>query len=276
MATYAIGDIQGCYDDLQQLLDKINFCDKTDTLWFAGDLVNRGPDSLKTLRFIKSLGKNAVTVLGNHDLTLLALSQGISKVKHHTLNKVLKAHDRDELLYWLRHQKLIHHNSELGYTMVHAGIYHQWNLKKSIQLAAEVEKVLQSKNYKQFFSHMYGNEPQKWNDKLTKWDRLRFITNTFTRMRYCTVDGKLSFSDNGYPGSQQSNYHPWYRLAKTQSLKNRIIFGHWSSLVGKTRTKNIYALDTGCLWSGKLTAIKLAKKKHKGKHYEHKFFTVKC
>jgi bis(5'-nucleosyl)-tetraphosphatase (symmetrical) len=276
MATYAIGDIQGCYDDLQHLLDKINFCEKTDYLWFAGDLVNRGPDSLKTLRFIKSLGNHAITVLGNHDLTLLALSEGIAKVKHHTLNKVLKAHDRDELLYWLRHQKLIHHNSELGYTMVHAGIYHRWNLKKAIQLAAEVEKVLRSKHYKQFFSHMYGNAPDKWSNKLTKWDRLRFITNTFTRMRYCTIDGKLNFSDNGYPGTQQSTYHPWYTLTETQSLKNRIVFGHWSSLQGKTCTKNIFALDTGCLWSGKLTAIKLAKKKNKGKYYKHKFFTVKC
>jgi bis(5'-nucleosyl)-tetraphosphatase (symmetrical) len=276
MAIYAIGDIQGCYDDLQRLLDKINFNINKDKLWFAGDIVNRGPDSLKTLRFIKSLGDSAITVLGNHDLTLLAIAEGHTKSKQHTLDKILKAPDRDELLFWLRHQKLLHHCKKRGYTMVHAGIYHQWNLKQAKQLAHEVEHILQSRSYLEFFKHMYGNTPNKWNKQLNNWDRLRFITNVFSRMRYCSTDGTLNFSDNNKPGTQQKGYYPWFNLCKTQSAKNKIIFGHWSTLAGNTGIDNIYALDTGCLWEGELTAIKLGKKKHKGRDYQHKFFKVNC
>jgi len=276
MAIYAIGDIQGCYDDLQRLLDKINFRVDKDKLWFAGDLVNRGPDSLKTLRFIKSLGDRAITVLGNHDLTLLAIAEGFTKPKQHTLDKILKAPDRDELLFWLRHQKLLHHCEKRGYTMVHAGIYHQWDLQQAKQRAQEVESILQSKFYLEFFTHMYGNKPDKWDAQLNNWDRLRFITNAFSRMRYCTPDGTLNFSDNHSPGTQKKGYLPWYELCKAQSSEHKIVFGHWSTLAGNTNTKNIYALDTGCLWGGELTAIKLGKKKHKGKNYKHKFFKVNC
>jgi bis(5'-nucleosyl)-tetraphosphatase (symmetrical) len=276
MAIYALGDIQGCYDDLQRLLDKINFRVDKDKLWFAGDLVNRGPDSLKTLRFIKSLGDRAIVVLGNHDLTLLAIAEGHNKPKNHTLDKILKAPDRDELLFWLRHQKLLHHNKKRGYTMVHAGIYHLWNLKQAQQFAKEVETILQSSHYRDFFTHMYGNMPNCWNNQLKNWDRLRFITNVFSRMRYCTPDGTLNFSDNKQPGTQQTGYYPWYKLCKIHGTSNKIIFGHWSTLEGDTETDNIYALDTGCLWGGELTAIKLGKKKHKGSNYSHQITSIGC
>ncbi len=276
MAIYAIGDIQGCYIDLRRLLDKINFQQGKDKLWFAGDLVNRGPDSLQTLRFIKSLGKSAISVLGNHDLSLLAIASGYQKPKTHTLTQILKAPDRDELLHWLRHQKLLHHHQKRGYLMSHAGIYPQWDLEQAKKYALEVETILQADNYADFFAHMYGNTPNLWNENLRSWDRLRFITNAFTRMRYCTPYGQLNFSDNKYPGTQKRGLHPWYTQSQIQSVDNKVIFGHWSTLVGETKSPYIYALDTGCLWGGELTAMKLAKKKYKGKQYTHQFFKVHC
>jgi len=276
MAIYAIGDIQGCYYNLRLLLDKFNFSPEKDKLWLAGDVVNRGPDSLKTIRFIKSLGKRAITVLGNHDLTLLAIASGHKKTKHHTLNAILNAPDAEDLIYWLRHQKILHHDNKRGYTMTHAGIYPSWDLKSAQKYANEVETILRSDNYQDFFAHMYGNMPNSWSEQLTSWNRLRFITNAFTRMRYCDSQFQLNFSEKHTPGNQNIKLLPWYEKSTIQSLDNKILFGHWSTLGGLTGRENMYALDTGCLWGGALTAIKLGKKKHKGKNYKHQFYSINC
>mgnify|MGYP001819699803 CR=1 FL=1 len=257
MTTYDIGDIQGCFDALEFLLEKICFDPKNDQLWFVGDLVNRGDKSLETLRFIKKLGKNAVCVLGNHDLTLLALAEGSKVLKHHTLDDVLNAPDRDELLKWLRHRPLLHHDSALGYTMIHAGLPPQWDLPTAQQCAHEVEQVLQSDQYHEFLANMFGNKPKKWHTDLQGWDRLRFITNSLTRMRYCKPNGKLNFKDKGQIGSQKPGYIPWYEAPNHKHANLKIIFGHWSTLLGHTSQPHVFALDTGCLWGGSLTAMDL-------------------
>ncbi len=259
MSVYAIGDIQGCFKQLQRLLDKINFDPSDDYLWFAGDIVNRGPNSLKTLRFIKSLGKHAITVLGNHDLHLLAVAYADKHLsKKDTLKDILQADDRDDLLYWLRHRPLLHYDNEKNICLVHAGIYPSWSIKKALLYANEVENVLRGKNYKKFLQHMYGNTPDIWTKELESWDRYRFITNVFTRMRYCDSTQRLALKYKGKPGSQPDNIHPWFELEHHRK-KTKIIFGHWSTL-GRTSQKNIYPLDTGCLWGGYLTALKVNKK----------------
>ncbi len=257
MATYAIGDIQGCFDALEFLLDKISFDPEKDTLWFAGDLVNRGDKSLATLRYIKSLGDSAISVLGNHDLTLLALSEGNTKINNHTLDDILAAPDREELLNWLRHQALFHYDKKLGYAMLHAGLPPQWDLKTAQSCALEVEGILQGEHFADFMAHMFGNKPDKWHKDLEGWDRLRFITNCFTRIRYCKPGGKLNFTDKGPIGSQQEHYIPWYEVPNRKSTDLKIIFGHWSTLFGHTSQPDVYALDTGCLWGGSLTAMRL-------------------
>jgi len=281
MATYAIGDIQGCYDDLQALLDKLSFEPQNDTLWFAGDLVNRGDKSLETLRFIKSLGDSAVSVLGNHDLTLLALSEGNKKVKHHTLDAILNAPDREELIEWLRFRPLLHYDKQLAYTMVHAGLAPQWDLKLAQQCAQEVETVLQNHLFAEFMANMFGDKPKKWHAQLQGWERLRFITNCFTRMRYCKPKGKLNFIDKGAIGSQKKGYVPWYEAKNRQSNDQNIIFGHWSTLFGHTSQANVYALDTGCLWGGSLTAMRLDQHsaQHSAQHPEKhpaQFYRLHC
>lgn len=276
MAIYAIGDVQGCYDHLQKLLDIIQFDSNKDKLWFAGDLVNRGPQSLQTLRFVKSLGKSAITVLGNHDLTLLAMAEGYGRSKNHTLDDILTAPDRDELLDWLRCRPLCHHNAKRGYTMVHAGIPKQWDIATALARGKEVEKVLQSDKYHHFLANMFGNTPTLWHNDLTGWDRLRYITNAFTRMRYCTHNGALEFHSKGAPGTQEDGYMPWFELENRQAEKDKIIFGHWSTLAGLTSREQVYALDTGCLWGGKLTAMKLGKKKQREQLIKHKLFQLHC
>lgn len=257
MATYAIGDIQGCFDALLCLLEKISFNPEKDTLWFVGDLVNRGDKSLATLRYIKNLGDSAICVLGNHDLALLALSEDNNKLRHHTLHDILDAPDREELIYWLRHRPLLHHDENLGYTMVHAGLPPQWSLKTAQHCAAELEDILRSDNFSLFMTTMFGNKPKQWKKSLTGWDRLRFITNAMTRMRYCKPNGKLTFSENGPLGTQKSDYIPWYEAPNRKNENLNIIFGHWSTLFGLTKHPNVYPLDTGCLWGGTLTAMKL-------------------
>ena len=257
MATYAIGDIQGCFDALLSLLEKIAFDPKKDTLWFVGDLVNRGDKSLETLRYIKNLGDSAICVLGNHDLALLALSVDNKKLKRHTMHDILQAPDRNELIHWLRHRPLLHHDKKLGYTMVHAGLPPQWTLKTARHCAKELEKMLQSDKFSDFMAKMFGNEPKKWHKSLSGWDRLRFITNTMTRMRYCKADGTLSFTDNGPLGTQQSNCIPWYEAENRKNAQLKIIFGHWSTLFGHASHPNVYPLDTGCLWGSTLTAMRL-------------------
>jgi len=262
MATYAIGDLQGCYDSLLRLLEKINFDTAKDQLWFAGDLVNRGPDSLSTLRFVKSLGDNAITVLGNHDLHLLAIAAKHRKTRDPRIKAIIKAKDSDELLNWVRSQPLLHHDPDLNYTIVHAGIYPKWSLKKAIKRAHELETVLRGEDYLDFISHMYGNLPDQWSKDLTKWKRLRFICNSFTRMRYCKKNGSLDFKSHGAPGSHPKNTIPWFEFSNRKAKKERILFGHWSTL-GEISKKNIFALDTGCVWGGQLTALRIDKKNPK-------------
>jgi len=262
MAVYAIGDVQGCYDALQKLLESIAFDPGRDRLWFAGDLVNRGPDSLATLRFVKGLGKAAVTVLGNHDLHLLALSQGNLKHKADdlTLEPILRATDRDELLTWLRQRPLMHYDRKIDYAIIHAGLPPQWDVETALERAREVEIVLRGEDYRYFCTHMYGNEPSCWSERLRGMDRLRFITNCFTRLRYCTLNGDLALREKGPPGSQRIGCLPWFEVSDRASDSARVLFGHWSTL-GFHQARNTWALDSGCLWGGKLTALKLKKTK---------------
>jgi len=257
MAIWAIGDVQGCYKPLQKLLEKIEFDRDRDTLWFTGDLVNRGPKSARVLRFVRGLGDRAITVLGNHDLHLLAIASGHSKLRgNDTLMDVLDAPDREELLGWLRRRPLIHTDPELGYTMVHAGLLPQWNLRLSHQLAEEIEAHLQSDNYADFFPHMYGDKPNHWHSSLQGWDRLRLITNVFTRLRFCDADGYADFFQKGNPDKVDDNLMPWFQVPGRKSEGSRIVFGHWSTL-GLVRGTDYLCLDTGCLWGGKLTAARL-------------------
>ena len=255
MATYAIGDLQGCYDSLLRLLDKLNFNESKDTLWFAGDLVNRGPDSLSTLRFVKSLGESAITVLGNHDLHLLAIAYKVKTTRSTDLQRILDAEDRDELLQWLSSRPLLHHDTKLGYTLAHAGIYPFWELQQAQAYANELENTLKN-NLSDFLKHMYGNQPDNWNNSLTGFDRLRFICNSFTRMRFCNNDGTLDLCSNGAPGTVPDGAISWFDIAERKTKNERILFGHWSTL-GNINNKNIYALDTGCVWGGKLTALRI-------------------
>lgn len=252
MATYAIGDIQGCYHSLTALLEKINF-GSDDQLWLAGDLVNRGPDSLETLRFVKSLGKQANVVLGNHDLHLLALRAGVERKLGKTLVQVMDACDRDELLDWLQVQPLLVDSEALGFVMTHAGIPHIWDLNQARQLANEIEQDLQTERAVDFFHAMYGNLPSNWNSNLTGNTRLRVITNYLTRMRFIAEDGTLDFEANGGLETQPNGFKPWFEYP-TQINNRTQITGHWAAL-GLRKGKDHIALDTGCVWGGKLTAL---------------------
>lgn len=257
MAVYAIGDIQGCFDELQELLALIRFNPLHDRLWFVGDLVNRGPKSLETLRFVRNLGGIATTVLGNHDLHLIAAAYG-RPLGHddHTLDAILDAPDRDELVDWLRARPLLHHDGKLGYTLIHAGLPPQWDLATARRCAQEVEAVLRGDRIRDFLRHMYGNKPRHWSGKLGGWERLRFIVNCLTRMRYCDRDGRLKMKPKGPPGSQPAGLLPWYELPGRASRDLHIIFGHWSTL-GVTDIPGIYPIDSGCLWGGQLTALRI-------------------
>jgi bis(5'-nucleosyl)-tetraphosphatase (symmetrical) len=258
MSIYAVGDIQGCYDDLLRLLDKIGFDADRDRLWCTGDLVNRGPKSLETLRFIKQLGEGAVTVLGNHDLHLLAvaLTGRVKRRPTDTLDAVLRAPDRDELLDWLRRRPLLYYDPELDYVLVHAGLAPQWDLDTARALAAEVEAALRGPAHREFLADMYGDSPARWSETLTGIERLRFAVNCLTRMRYCDASGKLDFSAKGAPGSQPQKLLPWFEVPRRANAGIRILFGHWSTL-GPFNAHNVYALDGGCLWGGQLVARRL-------------------
>lgn len=257
MAVWAIGDIQGCFDELLQLLDALDFDQDRDQLWFCGDLVNRGPKSLETLRFVKGLGEAAVTVLGNHDLHLLAKAYGHGKeLAKDTLDEILNADDREELLTWLRHQPVLHHDETLGYTMVHAGLIPQWDLATARACASELEAMLRSDDYMQFIELMYGNKPKRWSEDLQGIDRLRFITNVFTRIRFCSVDGKMDLKAKGALGTQAEGAMPWFEVPGRKTAQDRLVFGHWSTL-GVGLRNNALALDGGCLWGGKLVAARL-------------------
>jgi bis(5'-nucleosyl)-tetraphosphatase (symmetrical) len=255
MALYAIGDVQGCYDELRRLLEALRFDPAADRLWFTGDLVNRGPKSLETLRFVRSLGSAAVTVLGNHDLHLLAVAQGDSRAKRRdTFGDVLGAPDRDELLAWLRRQPLLH--GEGGFYLIHAGLPPQWTIEEAARHAAEVEACLSGEGAEEFFQRMYGDLPDLWTGSLDYWDRLRFATNCLTRMRYCGRDGRIDLKHKGAPGSQPASLPPWFAAPGRRSAGAKIVFGHWSTL-GFHVENGAYCLDTGCLWGGELTALRL-------------------
>jgi bis(5'-nucleosyl)-tetraphosphatase (symmetrical) len=257
MAVYAIGDIQGCYDELRRALDAVDFDAAVDRLWCVGDLVNRGPKSLEVLRFIRNLGKAAICVLGNHDLHLLALAAGNTKHRNETsLAGVLTASDRDELLHWLRHRPLLHFDRAVDFVMLHAGLPPQWDLATAMDCAHELEQVLQSSEADDFFLQMYGNKPDRWTPELSGIARLRFITNCFTRLRYCDADGRLALREKGPPGSQRKGRIPWFEHPQRATREQRIVFGHWSTL-GYVAQHNAWALDTGCLWGGALTLLRL-------------------
>jgi bis(5'-nucleosyl)-tetraphosphatase (symmetrical) len=260
VATYAIGDVQGCYAELQSLLAAIGFTPARDRLWFAGDIVNRGPDSLAVLRFVRGLGDRALTVLGNHDLHLLACSHG-ARLPHRldTFGEILAAADRGELLDWLQRQPLMH-IGEAGDALVHAGLPPQWSVPQAREHAAEVERVLRSDAARGFFTQMYGNEPDRWSDELVGIDRLRFITNAITRMRFCTRKGRLDLKSKGAPGTQDDKLMPWYAVPGRASRDARILFGHWATLhlgPADTESHNVIGLDTGCVWGGSLTAVRI-------------------
>lgn len=257
MAVYAIGDIQGCYDELRALLDGLRFDPAHDRLWFVGDLVNRGPASLEVLRFVRGLGTAATVVLGNHDLHLLALASGQRAAhKDPTLEPVLRAPDREPLLDWLRHQPLLHTDRALGFTMLHAGLPPSWTLEDAQALAAEVEAVLRSPQHPAFFAEMYGNKPKRWDAALQGMDRLRFITNCLTRLRFCDAEGRLALKEKGPPGSEKAGLMPWYTVPGRASRGERLLFGHWSTL-GYLRGPNVWGLDSGCLWGGDMTALRI-------------------
>lgn len=263
MAIYAIGDVQGQRAALEELLAKISPA-SDDQLWFVGDLVNRGPDSLGVLRLVKSLGKRAVTVFGNHDLHLLARAEGISGAKQRdTLDDILGASDRDELLMWLRQQPLAHYDN--GFLMVHAGVLPEWNAPRVVALAGEVQQVLSGPDYRDFLAQLYGNEPARWDEHLSGIARLRLIINALTRMRMLYRDGTLDFGFKAHPREAPPELSPWFDLPR-QTAECTVVFGHWSAL-GLVTRPNLLALDSGCVWGRTLTAVRLE---------DREVFAVRC
>ena len=256
MAVYAIGDIQGCFSELEQLLRKIKFDDQHDCLWFVGDLVNRGPQSLETILFVQSLQESALCVLGNHDIHLLACYTGAQKTKPtSTLKQILDSPKVDSIVDWLRQQPLMHHDTTISWTMVHAGLLPQWDLKLATQCANEVEKHLRADNYKDFIARVYGDQPSQWSSDLSGSDRYRVIINAFTRLRFCDKNGKMDFHFKGLLGDQPNHLHAWFDVPRASEDLN-IVFGHWSAL-GLKHQHNLLAIDTGCLWGGQLTAARI-------------------
>jgi bis(5'-nucleosyl)-tetraphosphatase (symmetrical) len=259
MSTYAIGDLQGCYYSFINLLEACGFNPKRDRLWLVGDLINRGPHSLAVLRWLREHSSCVTTVLGNHDLHALAVHEGFAELhRGDTLDELLAAPDRDALFDWIRLQSLAYAEDE--YLIVHAGLLPQWDAKQARQLAQEVESVLRGPNYREFLAHMYGNQPDRWNEALTGMNRLRIITNAMTRLRVCALDGQMEFRFKGEPRDIPEGYLPWFDIKNRKSKKDTLIFGHWSAL-GLLLRKRLIGLDTGCLWGEKLTALRLEDRK---------------
>ena len=255
MATYAIGDVQGCCDALHALLGEIGFSPSRDMLWFVGDLVNRGAQSAAVLRFVRSLGERAIVVHGNHDLHTLAVAAGRAKRRaDDTLEDLLAAPDRDALLDWLRMRPLLHVDRE--YVMVHAGLLPSWSLAQAAELAAEVEAALHAPAHLELYASLYGSRPAAWNDALRGPERMRVIVNAMTRMRFCTPDGAMDFSVKGELEKARPGYLPWFEVPTRKTRGVPIVCGHWSAL-GLRITPDLLALDTGCVWGGRLTAIRL-------------------
>ena len=255
MSTYIIGDLQGCLSPLEVLLGTIRWNPEQDRLWFVGDLVNRGPQSLETLRFVRDLGPRAITVLGNHDLHLLGVAAGAVKIhKGDTLDSILAAPDRESLLEWLRQQPLMH--VEGPWAMVHAGLLPQWTVPQALALAGEVAAALQGPDHPAFFRAMYGNQPDRWDPALQGMDRLRLITNGLTRLRLCTPEGVMEFQHKGELDKAPPGFIPWFDVPGRASADHTVVFGHWSAL-GLRLEQNLVALDTGCLWGRCLSALRL-------------------
>lgn len=254
MATYIVGDIQGCLDELQLLLKQVGFSTETDTIWFAGDLVARGPKSLETLRFVHDLGDVAKVVLGNHDLHLLAVAIGVHPIKNRDKTAaIFDASDRDTLLNWLRKQPLLLEHEE--FLMCHAGISPQWNMTTARQAAKEVEAILQSDHWMWLIEQMYSDTPEQWNEQLIGIDRYRYIINSFTRMRYCFSDGRLDMACKLPPSQVKNGLLPWFNLKSRITLDKTVIFGHWAALEGYF-SEGVIGLDTGCVWGGELTMLR--------------------
>lgn len=257
MAIYAFGDLQGCYGPFRRLLDELDFDPAQDRLWLVGDLVNRGRESLAVLRFVRALGEAAVTVLGNHDLHLVAAAWDPAQVRpRDTFGDVMAAPDLEELADWLRRLPLLHSDRGLGYAMSHAGIWPGWDLDQAQAAATELEAALAGPDYGDFLDHMYGDTPDAWGDDLAGRERLRFITNVFTRMRYLTADGRLELAESGHPDRAPAGLVPWFRARGRVDPGVSVVFGHWSTL-GRVPDPGIWSLDTGCVWGGTLTALRL-------------------
>lgn len=257
MAVYAVGDLQGCLQPLKCLLEQVAFDPANDKLWLVGDLINRGPESLETLRFLYRMRESVVCVLGNHDLHLLAVAYNIERLKKgDTLRDILQAPDCNDLLTWLRQQPLLHYDAERNTALVHAGIPPQWSLKKALKYAGEVEHALRDDSLiKPFLDGMYGNDPAKWDSDLTGIPRLRVITNYFTRMRFCTRDGKLDLKSKEGLGTAPPGFAPWFSYKERKTRDTKIIFGHWAALEGQCPEPGVFALDTGCVWGGAMTLL---------------------
>lgn len=256
MSTYAIGDLQGCHQHFQQLLEIIGFNPSRDKLWLVGDVVNRGPNSLAVLHTLMQLGDAVIMVLGNHDLHLLMVAAGVTTQQpHDTLKSILQAPDREKLLNWLRHQRLFYHEDE--YALVHAGLLPGWSVDQAEYLAQEVEAILcNDQSFQEFAPSMYGNDPDHWQDSLQGEHRWRVIINAMTRLRICTREGKMNFAFKANPADIPAGYVPWFNAPNRASKTHTILFGHWSAL-GLRMERNLIALDTGCLWGGSLTAVRL-------------------
>ncbi|WP_434778763.1 symmetrical bis(5'-nucleosyl)-tetraphosphatase [Neisseria sp. Ec49-e6-T10] len=255
MAFYAIGDIQGCFDQFIALLEAIHFNPKEDIVWLVGDLVNRGPKSLETLRFVKSYENSIHTVLGNHDLHLLSVAYGFSRQKKgDTLDAILEATDKEELLYWLRQQPLMRKRGNK--VLVHAGLLTQWTIDQALSLAGEVSACLSNEDYTILLSQMYGNKPDHYQSDLEGIDRLRVILNVMTRMRFLTKKGKMDFNYKGTIADAPEGLQPWFMAKDRQNLDHTIVFGHWSAL-GVYFGENVIGTDSGAIWGGPLSAVNL-------------------
>lgn len=271
-STYGIGDVQGCFDDLLRLLDVLDFDPDVDQIWFTGDLVNKGPNSLELLRFVRGLGSAAISVLGNHDLHLLAAAAGAVDIrKRDTIAEILDAPDCEDLLFWLRHQPVLHHDEALGFTMLHAGLPPQWDLPMAQQCARELETVLQNFAYEDLFVNLPGGGPLRWKEDLDGWDRLRFITNCFTQLRWCDSTGRIDLTGKRRSEKdRKKRSRPWFAVPDRASSSLRILFGHWAKLTVPPPPKDapgVIALDTGCANKGRFTAFRLE---------DWRYFRIQC
>ncbi len=254
MSTFAIGDIQGCFDELMTLLALVDYDPDTDTLWLTGDLINRGPKNLETMEFVMAQ-KNVVSVLGNHDLHFLAVAVGrLKPYRKDTFTDILNSSSAPEIIEWFRHRPMLHWDESRGIALVHAGLPPIWDLQTCLVRAAEVEQVLSSDAHIDFLANMYGNDPDAWQENLQGWPRLRMITNFFTRMRYCTDQGRLDFDSK--ETSEPPGFSPWFRWGPPAGVSS-VLFGHWAALEGLTGMDSMQALDTGCVWGRSMTALRI-------------------